>query len=100
VNRQNDLVGCDPARGLGYTYTAASQRETVWGAYQPAVGFQLLETPRGAGLTAFPRVWKGSSEPSVAEDALNLLRGLEIDGTEMEDPTTGEPTRCTASGDR
>jgi hypothetical protein len=96
---ENDLVGCDVPRALGYAYTGAGGKETAWGAYLPAAGIRLLETPGSAGLYAFPRIWKLVNEPKTAEEAYNLLRGLNVDGEAFLDSTTGEATRYTASGD-
>jgi len=95
----NDLVGCDVPLSMGYVYTAASPLETAWGAYQPACGIVLLETPQDAGFFAFPRVWKGDTEPENAAEAYNLLQGLNVNGEAFLDSTSGEPTRFTASGD-
>ncbi len=96
---QNDLVGCDVGLKMGYTYTAPSFPETRFGAFQPALGILLLQTPSDSGFYAFPRIWKAWNEPHTAVDAYNLLQGLNIDGTAYRDSTTGEPTRYTASGD-
>jgi hypothetical protein len=94
----NDLVGSDPARQLGYTYTAAAP-ETIWGAWQPAVGFTFLETPEDAGMTAFPQLLKGWGEPNTAPEAYNLLHGLDKLGAGFVDPTTQEVTVLAVSGD-
>lgn len=94
----NDLVGCDVARQLGYAYTA-DDPETLWGTWQPAVGFAFLRTPEESGLTAFPRLLKGWGEPNTGTEAYNLLRGLNKVGDPFVDPTTQEATVLATSGD-
>jgi hypothetical protein len=96
---ENELVGCDIERSLGYAYTAPGVPETGFGTFQPAMGVLLLATPEDAGFYAFPRIWKAENEPHSAAEAYNLLQGRNLDGSAYQDSTTGQVTRFTASGD-
>jgi hypothetical protein len=103
----DDLVGCDRSRSLGFVYNATSS-DAVYGSTPPAVGYVLLRGPTpnvgGAptgpplGLTAFTEYFNGI-DPSSADETYHLLQGLNLDGTDVVDPTTGLPTRFIFPGD-
>ncbi len=98
----DDLIGCDPSRAMGYVYNSGSLDE-MYGATPPALGFDLLRGPVGAGgvplgMTAFARYPNGGG-PSDAGQAYDVLRGLNPSGAPVIDPTTGLPTALWVSGD-
>jgi hypothetical protein len=99
----DDLVGCDPSRGLGFCYNGDND-DGIYGTAPPAVGFDLLQGPLSAdgtnrlGTTAFIKYINGT-DPSSSTQTINYLRGLNADGTAIIDPTTGQPTLFMVSGD-
>lgn len=95
----DDLVGCDVPRALGYSYNAYAN-DGVYGTPAPAVGMVLLRGPVNAngdtlGLSAFSR----PDDPSLASHVIGYMRGLNADGSEPVDPTTGLGSRFFAHGD-
>ncbi|HTM57143.1 MAG TPA: hypothetical protein VL123_01880 [Candidatus Udaeobacter sp.] len=99
----DDLVGCDPARGLGFCYNGDND-DAIYGATPPAVGFDLLQgpTPPGGGprlgTTAFIKYINGT-DPSSSTQTINYLHGLNSDGSAIINPTNGQPTLFMVSGD-
>ena len=99
----DDLVGCDPSRGLGFCYNGDND-DGIYGTAPPAVGFDLLQGPLSAdgtsrlGTTAFIKYINGT-DPSSSTQTINYLHGLNADGTAIIDPTTGQPTTFIVSGD-
>jgi hypothetical protein len=98
----DDLIGCDAARGMGYVYNGGGP-DLQYGATPPALGFDLLRGPVGAGgvplgMTAFTRYVNGG-EPASATGTYAALRGLEPSGAPVIDPTTGLPTTFSVTGD-
>ena len=97
----DDLVGSDPPRGLGYVYNA-SNLDQQYGSAPPAVAFDLLRGPVGAGgalaASAFTAMMNGG-DPTSAAGVYNLLRGLSGTGAPVIDPTTGFPTTFSVPGD-
>ena len=98
----DDLVGCDVSRGMGYVYNAANLDEQ-YGATPPALGIDLLRGPIGAGgaplgMTSFVKYGNGG-DPTSASQADNLLRGLQVSGAPVIDPTSGLPTTFMVTGD-
>jgi len=98
----DDLVASDPARGLGYVYNS-SNLDAEYGSTPPAVGFDLLHGPVGAGGTplgasAFAMYPNGGG-PASAGDVYNMLQGLSATGTAVIDPTTGLATPFWVPGD-
>jgi hypothetical protein len=93
----------DPALGMVYSYPDTNLF-SIYGDSTPAMGIRLLEgaraTPGGAdlGATAINPYYHGL-EPATAFEFGNLLRGLEVDGSPLVDPTTGLPTPYRFSGD-
>ena len=98
----DDLVGCDVPRGMGYVYNAAGVDQQYGGA-PPAVGFDLVAGPTGAGgqplgLTSFSLYVNGGG-PSGAAQTYNILRGLQPSGAPVIDPVSGNPTTFMVTGD-
>jgi hypothetical protein len=98
----DDLVGCDPMLGLGFAYNGAKQ-DAVYGSQPPCVGFDLLSGPRGdggtsLGMTSF-RGYRNGRDPASPYASYNYLKGLQDDGSQLIDPTTGNPTTFEVSGD-
>ena len=98
----DDLVGCDPARDLGFCYNA-NDSDAVYGSGPPAVGYDLL---RGPITAPRPGQWASSFieyingvEPTNATQTYHLLQGLLPDGSPMIDPATQLATRHEYSGD-
>lgn len=95
----DDLVGCDVPRALGYSYNALLN-DGVYGAPAPAVGMVLLRGPVNAngdtlGLSSFAR----PGDPTLVSHTIRYMRGLNADGSEPIDPTTGLGSRFFANGD-
>ena len=97
----DDLTGCDVPRALGYAYNGAGN-DAVYGSPPPAVGYVLLRgpsTPSGfLGLRSFTRYINGT-DPASTDETYNYMQGLLPDGSEIIDPTTGQPTRYFHPGD-
>jgi len=99
----DDLVGSDVPRSLGFAYNATGT-DPVYGYAAPAVGFDLLAEHysatlgRNTGMDAFTRYF-GGGDPANATESFNTLRGLQADGTPIEDPISGLPTTFMVSGD-
>lgn len=99
----DDLVGCDPARSLGYCYNATNA-DPIYGATPPAVGYVLLSGPPDPatgsprGMTAFSKYINGT-DPSSAQETFNYMQGLLPGGGVLIDPVSGQPTRYSHPGD-
>jgi hypothetical protein len=97
----DDLVGSDPARGMGYVYNSPNVDEQ-YGSTPPAVGFDLLHGPLGPGgplaANAFTMYTNGGDLQSAIE-SYNVLQGLSRTGAPVIDPTTGLPTPFQVPGD-
>jgi hypothetical protein len=98
----DDYVGCDPNLGLGFAYNATDS-DPVYGSNPPAVGYDILEGPRGDRgeqfrMTAF-NMYTNGTDPRSKEESWNYMRGFDLSGNEVIDPTTGEPTKYMLSGD-
>lgn len=97
---RSDLVGCDTLASLGYTYNG-SANDNVYGSTPPAVGYDLLQGPRADGdgrrvpMTSFTSY---GFQP-LSSGVYNMLKGFDIGGNERIDPTTGQPTTYSNSGD-
>jgi hypothetical protein len=100
-NSNDDYIGCDSARNLGYTYNAGNN-DSVYGANPPAVGFRFLKTPiyknSQMGMTAFSYMPSNNvlqecvGEPSGGPIlAFNILRGRKINNTYWLNPATVPP---------
>ena len=93
----DDLMGSDPVRGVGYVYNGASVDEQ-YGSAPPALGIDMLAAPGGLGATAF-RHYPNGGGPQDSVQAYNALQGLHEDGSQIIDPTTGQPTKFELAGD-
>jgi len=98
----DDLIGCDTARGMGYVYNGGSL-DAQYDGSPPALGFDLLRGPVGGGgvplgMTAFSRYVNGGG-PATPSGTYATLRGLELSGAPVIDPTTGLPTTLMVPGD-
>ena len=86
----DDLVGCDTTLSLGYVYNESSN-DAVYGTSPPALGFDFFKGPTvevspgvldTLGLTSFNKYINGE-DPTSAEEAYNLMKGLHKDGTPL-----------------
>ena len=98
----DDLVGCDPALDLGFAYNGSNYDED-YGAHPPALGVEFLTGPTGPGgvprgMTAF-RGYSNGQDPMSPDHCYNCLKGLNLDGSPVIDPTTNNPTTFQMSGD-
>jgi hypothetical protein len=98
----DDLVGCDTTLSLGYCYNATNN-DNVYGAAPPAMGYDFFLGPRSPlggtlGLASFNKYINGT-DPAASEVTYNYMRGLQPDGSDLINPTTGEPTHFYNSGD-
>jgi len=87
----DDLVGCDTTLSLGYVYNDAGPPDAVYGTSVPALGFDFFKGPTvqvspgvldTLGLTSFNKYINGE-DPTSAEEAYNLMKGLHKDGTPL-----------------
>ncbi len=115
----DDLVGCDTALGIGYMYNA-NNNDYHHGTLPPAMGFKFIKgvltpsTPNDIGwfgdspiegftnseMMSFRQYLGGSSstnttEPTNTSECYNILRGLKLDGTPLNNGSkfeyTGDP---------
>jgi len=112
----DDLVGCDTLLSLGYCYNADHADED-YGENQPAVGFDFFQGPivpsegdtahvsgraipgyRNLGMVSFNKYINGT-DPKNNIQTYNYMRGLDINGDPVVDPTTGQQTRYQVPGD-
>lgn len=98
---QDDDVGCDSARALGYVYNGLPS-DAVYGNRPPAFGVTLLSGLPGSagvsGCSAFRRVI-GGAEPDSARESYLDLSALQRNGTPLVNPVSGLDTRYEVSGD-
>ena len=119
---QDDLVGYDPERNLGFAYND-SDSDGIYGENPPAVGFLLLQTPivpsigdtaqvSGVAIVDFTNIPVTSFtkfvlytnpsgwDPNWAWVAYNWMNGLiGWTGSPYIDPTTDQPTTFVNNGD-
>ena len=116
----NDLVGVDTLLNIGFTYNDGP--DVVYGSAPPAIGYKFLsgaavpspsDTAYSFGknlpgyknlmMTAFPGVYKHfpllERVPFILSEAWFRMQGLLGDGSQIIDPTTGQPTLFSFSGD-
>jgi len=96
----DDLIGSDPALGLGYCYNADND-DAVYGSAPPAIGFDFFRGPTVTdsisgvtdtlGMTSLNKYINGE-DPESAEQAYNLMKGLQREGQPVIDPTTNQVT--------
>ncbi len=116
----DDYIGCDTIRRLGYCYNAdnldGNGNGVTYGINPPAVGFLLLKSavrkniiPNiNLGLTSFNKFTNSGTsipacewEPSSPFQAYNYMKGLKRDGTSWVCPLFNPPrkTKFVYSGD-
>ena len=117
---QDDLVGCDPERNLGFAYND-SDGDEIYGENPPAVGFLLLQTAivpsigdtahvSGTAIVDFTNIPVTSFTKFIplhtlidynkAWVAYNYMNGLTATGgSPYIDPVTGQPTTFVNNGD-
>lgn len=97
----DDLVGCDTTLSLGYTYNSTNN-DQLYGSSPPAVGYDFFQGPIVSGsplpMTSFNKYINGT-DPASTSDTYNYMKGLLPDGSEVIDPTTGNPTKFFHPGD-
>ncbi len=100
----DDYIGCDSSRNLGFCYNADNVDGTgsgiSYGVNPPAVGFKwlLCSGVTNIGLTSFTYFTNTGSggpicenDPTNAEQAYNFLKGVKRDGTPWVLPPGGTP---------
>jgi hypothetical protein len=97
----DDLVGCDPARSLGFCYNSTNT-DAVYGSAPPAVGIDLLQGPMDfnvrRGMTSFI-AYQNGTDPASSMESIRQMHGLNADGTPIIDPISNLPTTFMVSGD-
>lgn len=102
----DDLVGCDTTLSLGYTYNSTNN-DQLYGSAPPAVGYDFFQGPKVViapgdtvflPMTSFNKYINGT-DPASTSDSYNYMKGLLPDGSEVIDPTTGDPTKFFHPGD-
>ena len=93
----DDLVGCDPALGLGFVYNSNNSDEQ-YGSNVPSVGYDFFQGPNGLPMTSFNKYINGT-DPDDSQKSYNFMTGLNADGTTIINPVTGLPTKFQVSGD-
>ncbi len=114
---QNDLVGCDTSLSLGYCFDLGP--DEIYGNKPPSVGITVLQGPivpsvSGSAWDFRQRIWIPrhqqlpmtafteyliGSDPYEDLESYNLMRGLDQQGAQIVDPSTGQSTRFMYSGD-
>jgi len=99
---RDDLIGCDPPRGLGFCYNGAPH-DSIYGFTPPAVGFDLLQGPLvpgsgRLGMTSFIK-YRNGTDPISSTETIHYLQGLNPDGSPIVNPITSLPTPFMVSGD-
>jgi len=114
-NADDDYMGSDISRNLGYCYNSTNQDGNgsgrSYGANPPAVGFKLLKGAKQGstdmGMTSLVYFTNTASpspaceqDPSSApSQAYNYLKGLKKDGTPWINPLTNQTTKFCYTGD-
>ncbi len=93
----DDLVGSDPALGLGFCYNANNNDEQYASA-PPAVGYDFFQGPAGLQMTSFNKYINGT-DPNTFAKSYNYMRGLDQDGNTVVNPVSGLPTTFQVPGD-
>jgi photosystem II stability/assembly factor-like uncharacterized protein len=121
-NATDDLVGCDTALGMAYTYNGTNN-DGIYGIAPPAVSFVTIRGPKtytgnnndtasycyarfkskypkykNAAFTVF-NWYQGGSEPRNYYETYRFIKGLTIDGYQIINPVTNQPTTFYYSGD-
>ena len=98
----DDFIGCDTSKNLGYCYNATNY-DQQYGTAPPAVGFIFLKgaynkysnPPKQFNLTSFGTFYSSMSSPPICEaepngepyPAYNFMQGYKKDSTCWLDPT-------------
>jgi hypothetical protein len=105
----DDLVGADTSLSLGYTYNSTNN-DQLYGSSPPAVGYDFFLGPKYiAGdpvsatnpilpMTSFNKYINGT-DPAATSETYYYMNGLLPDGSDVIDPTTGNPTFFFHPGD-
>jgi photosystem II stability/assembly factor-like uncharacterized protein len=102
----DDFIGCDTNRGLGYCYNGDNNDEGLYGygINPPAVGIQFLNCfPGYASLSSFGFAlctgcgapWCETAPNGEPEGAYNFMKGLKKDGTPWVIPPGGSSNLIT-----
>ncbi len=119
----DDAIGCDTVRNLVYQYNF-DNNDPDYGVNPPAFGMRFLQSPlrytginsdtaklpydtligyKMTGLSGFNRFVGGgnecSSDPDIAINAYNFMRGTDGCGNSLINWVTGRPTSFRYSGD-
>ena len=112
----DDLVGYDRLRGLGYTYNG-DNGDQRYDNRPPAIGIQLVQGPivpspgdtawvSGRSVPGYRNLPPGSfqmylngTDPVNASQSYNFMQGLNADGSTMINPVDHLPTRFAVDGD-
>jgi hypothetical protein len=112
----DDLVGCDTALSLGYSYNG-DETDAVYGSAPPAVGFDFLQGPIAPGdpsdsaffmgewisgyrnlpMTSFNK-YINSLDPNNSQETYYYMQGLLANGNPVVDPD-GDTTTFFVAGD-
>jgi len=98
----DDYVGCDRDLSVGFVYNA-NNADNLYGSKPPSVGYDFFQGPTGDDghelpMASFNKYINGT-DPRAYEESYNYMRGLYLDGTVIEDPTTGLTTKFMVPGD-
>jgi hypothetical protein len=97
----DDYVGCDTTLSVGFAYNATNQDNT-YGATPPCVGYDFFKGPIVGGvelpMTSF-NMYINATDPRATEESYNYMKGLDLAGDPVIDPTTGEETKFMLPGD-
>ncbi len=98
----DDYVGCDITQSIGFAYNATNN-DNLYGSTPPCVGYDFFKGPVGddgkeLGMVSFNKYINGT-DPRTFQESWNYMRGLDLHGDVLIDPTTGEPTKYFVPGD-
>lgn len=98
----DDLVGSDPPRSMGYCYNATNN-DAIYGSSPPAIGYDLLgarkfDDASPMHATAFMQYLNGQ-DPQDPETSYRYMRGLLANGDPIIHPVTQLPTTFFYDGD-
>lgn len=98
----DDYVGCDTTLSVGFAYNATNN-DNIYGSSPPCVGYDFFKGPTGEDgkplpMTSFNKYINGT-DPRESAESWNYMRGLDLDGSVLIDPITGQPTKFFVPGD-
>lgn len=102
-NYSDDFAGCDSSRNLLYFYNSDSMDEDNggepgYGTAPPAVGMVCLSHEMSSARVFTNNGGPGNSDPTVANEYLNVMHGLDADGNPILD-NNGMVTTFQYAGD-